>query len=250
MIKDLFQYQNGKIFLIDKPWGWTSFDVVKKMKISILMNTNSYYYKKKKKINLKIGHAGTLDPLATGLLIILTGEYTKKAYEIQDYKKTYTGIIKLGCETSSFDSETREYNFSSTLHHITPRIIKKTSEKFIGKINQFPPYFSALKKKGKKYYEYARKGKKIISIKPRCVTIYNFHILKIGIPYIKFFIECGRGTYIRSVANDFGKKLKTGAYLLSLRRESIGNFSIKESSNSIFKFFSSKELGFPCYCTK
>ncbi|WP_185872457.1 tRNA pseudouridine(55) synthase TruB [Blattabacterium cuenoti] len=233
MIKNLLEFQNGKILLIDKPWGWTSFEVVKKIKSYIITNTTKK--NTTKKVNLKIGHAGTLDPLATGLLIILTGKYTKKVNDIQNCKKTYTGIIKLGCETLSFDSETKEYNFSSTLH-ITPQFIRKISKKFIGEIDQFPPSFSALKIKGKKFYEYARKGEKIISMKSRRVKIYQFHIIKIGIPYIKFIIECGKGTYIRSFAQDFGKALKSGAYLLSLRRERIGNFSIKNSLNKELDF--------------
>ncbi|WP_317168400.1 tRNA pseudouridine(55) synthase TruB [Blattabacterium cuenoti] len=227
------EFKNGKILLVDKPWGWTSFDIVKKIKNSILTATT-------KKENLKIGHAGTLDPFATGLLIVLTGKYTKKVNEIQNYKKIYTGIIKLGCETLSFDSETKEQNFSS-VSHITPQLIKKISKKFLGEIDQYPPYFSALKTKGKRFYEYARKGLKII-IKSRRVKIYKFHILKIGIPYIKFFIECGKGTYIRSIAQEFGKALRSGAYILSLRRERIGNFSMNYSS---LELNFSKE--FTCY---
>ncbi|WP_185869285.1 tRNA pseudouridine(55) synthase TruB [Blattabacterium cuenoti] len=241
MINNLLEFQNGKILLIDKPWGCTSFEVVKKIRSSILTTTNT------KKENLKIGHSGTLDPLATGLLIVLTGKYTKKVNDIQNYKKTYTGIIKLGCETLSYDSETEEYNFSSTLH-ITPKLIRSTSQKFMGDIDQYPPFFSALKTKGKRYYEYARKGKKINSMKSRRVKIYQFHILKIVIPYIKFLIVCGKGTYIRSVAKDFGKELRSGAYLLSLRRERIGNFSLKSSDYIELNF--SKKLKFPCYFTK
>ncbi|WP_185852432.1 tRNA pseudouridine(55) synthase TruB [Blattabacterium cuenoti] len=233
MIKNLSELKNGKLLLVDKPWGWTSFDVVKKIKSSILTDT---------KENLKIGHAGTLDPFATGLLIILTGKYTKKTNEIQNFKKVYTGIMKLGCETLSFDSETEEHNFSS-ISHITPQLIKKISKKFLGEIDQYPPYFSALKTKGKRFYEYARKGIKI-GIKSRRIIIYKFHILKIGIPYIKFFIECGKGTYIRSVAQDFGKALRSGAYILSLRRERIGNFSMDTNCAST-KLNISKE--FSCY---
>ncbi|AGW86113.1 tRNA pseudouridine synthase B [Blattabacterium sp. (Nauphoeta cinerea)] len=232
-LSDLSGFKNGKILLVDKPWGWTSFEIIKKIKSYILSTTT-------KKENLKIGHTGTLDPFATGLLIVLTGKYTKKVNEIQNYKKVYTGIMKLGCETLSFDSETEEYNFSSVLH-ITPQLIKKTSKKFLGEINQSPPYFSALKKKGKRLYEYARKGIKIIP-QSRRVKIYKFHILKIGIPYIKFFIECGKGTYIRSIAQDFGKALRSGAYILSLRRERIGNFSMNSSS---IELNISKE--FSCY---
>ncbi|QIK16720.1 tRNA pseudouridine(55) synthase TruB [Blattabacterium sp. DPU] len=235
MNPNLSEFKNGKILLVDKPWGWTSFDIVKKIKNSIITAASTI-----KKENLKIGHAGTLDPFATGLLIVLTGKYTKKVNEIQNYKKVYTGIIKLGCETLSFDSETEEHNFSS-VSHITPKLIKKIAQKFLGDIDQYPPYFSALKTKGKRFYEYARKGIKII-IKSRRVKIYNFHILKIGIPYIKFFIECGKGTYIRSLAQDFGKSLQSGAYILSLRREGIGNFSMNSSSVKLNLF---KE--FPCY---
>ncbi|WP_185869858.1 tRNA pseudouridine(55) synthase TruB [Blattabacterium cuenoti] len=232
MIQNLSEFKNGKILLIDKPWGWTSFEIVKKIK---------KYFLSKKEI-FKIGHTGTLDPLATGLLIVLTGEYTKKVSYIQNYKKYYTGIIKLGCETLSFDSETEEHNFSS-ISHITSKLIKKTAKKFIGEINQFPPSFSALKIKGKRFYEYARNGEKIENIKYRRVKIYQFHILKIGIPYIKFFIKCGKGTYIRSIAKDFGKKIQSGAYLLSLRRERIGNFYM--NNNYSIKLDISKE--FPCY---
>ncbi|WP_185849469.1 tRNA pseudouridine(55) synthase TruB [Blattabacterium cuenoti] len=235
MSTNLLEFKNGKILLVDKPWGWTSFDIVKKIKNYILTETI-------KKENLKIGHAGTLDPFATGLLIVLTGKYTKKVNEIQNYKKIYTGIIKLGCETLSFDSETEEYNFSS-VSHVTPQLIKKISKKFLGEIDQYPPYFSALKTKGKRFYEYARKGKKIL-IKSRRVKIYKFHIIKIGIPYVKFFIECGKGTYIRSIAQDFGKALRSGAYILSLRRERIGNFSMTMNC-SFIELNVSKE--FSCY---
>ncbi|BAM99577.1 tRNA pseudouridine(55) synthase TruB [Blattabacterium cuenoti] len=236
MIPNLSEFKNGKILLVDKPWGWTSFNIVKKIR-SFILNATTINIKKEK---LKIGHAGTLDPFATGLLIVLTGKYTKKVNEIQNYKKVYTGIIKLGCETLSFDSETEEYNFSA-ISHITPQLIKKISKKFLGEIDQYPPYFSALKTKGKRFYEYARKGIKIVR-QSRRVKIYKFHILKIGIPYIKFFIECGKGTYIRSIAQDFGKALRSGAYILSLRRERIGNFSM--SCSSIELKISKK---FPCY---
>ncbi|WP_185878684.1 tRNA pseudouridine(55) synthase TruB [Blattabacterium cuenoti] len=218
-------FEKDQLLLIDKPWGWTSFKVVKiiRKKISNFLGKN-----------LKIGHAGTLDPLATGLLIILIGrENTKKMDSIQNYKKTYTGIIKLGCMTQSFDSETEEYNFSST-SHITPELVQEISKKFKGEIDQFPPSFSALRMEGKRFYEYARKGKEINPMKPRKVKIYKFCVLKIGIPYIQFFVECGKGTYIRSIAKDFGIAIKSGAYLLSLRRESIGPFSIRNSYSMDF----------------
>ncbi|WP_185882136.1 tRNA pseudouridine(55) synthase TruB [Blattabacterium cuenoti] len=228
-----YAFEKDQLLLIDKPWGWTSFEVVKIIRKKI----RSFFGE-----NLKIGHAGTLDPLATGLLIVLIGrKYTKKVDYIQNYKKTYTGIIKLGCMTQSFDSETEEYNFSST-SHITHELVQEISKKFKGEINQYPPDFSALRMKGKRLYEYARKGKKINHMKPRRVKIYQFHILKIGIPYIQFFVECGKGTYIRSIAQDFGIAIKSGAYLLSLRRESIGPFSIKNSYSMDFELSNSKRM--------
>ncbi|WP_185855734.1 tRNA pseudouridine(55) synthase TruB [Blattabacterium cuenoti] len=219
---DLSEFQKGKILLVDKPWGWSSFKIVKEIKnyITKIGNNNS--------LKIKIGHAGTLDPLATGLLVVLTGKFTKKVSIIQNCKKSYTGIIKLGCDTFSFDSETKEKNFSS-ISHINEKMIENISEKFTGEIEQFPPYFSALKKKGKKYYEYARIGKKMNFLTSRIVKIYKFSILKIKIPYIRFFIECGKGTYIRSLANDFGIALKSRAYLLSLRRERIGRYSLNKN---------------------
>lgn len=240
MIKYLSEFKNGKTLLVDKPWGFTSFEIVKKIKNAIL---EKYSNSNNRKENLKIGHAGTLDPLANGLLIVLTGRSTKNVKHIQNYKKAYTGIIKLGCETKSFDSETEEYNYSSTFH-ITPKLVRNTSKKFIGEINQYPPYFSALKVNGKKLYEYARKEKEFsYLIKPRLVKVYQFHILKISVPYIRFFIECGKGTYIRSIAKDFGKKIGSTAYLLSLRRERIGNYTMKNSKYKLLNI--SKE--FVCY---
>ncbi|WP_185860139.1 tRNA pseudouridine(55) synthase TruB [Blattabacterium cuenoti] len=234
-MKNLSEYafEKDQLLLIDKPWGLTSFEVVKIIRKKIRSFLGE---------NLKIGHAGTLDPLATGLLIVLIGRrYTKKMDAIQNYKKTYTGIIKLGCMTQSFDSETEEYNLSST-SHITPELVQEISEKFKGEINQYPPDFSALRMEGKRLYEYARKGKKINQMKPRIVKIYKFHILKIGIPYIQFFVECGKGTYIRSIAKDFGTAIKSGAYLLSLRREGIGPFSIKNSYSMDFELSNFKRM--------
>ncbi|WP_185873516.1 tRNA pseudouridine(55) synthase TruB [Blattabacterium cuenoti] len=217
-----FNLLNGKILIVDKPWGWSSFKVVKTIKNFII---------KKIKKNIKIGHSGTLDPLATGLLIIMIGDATKKTNIFHNYKKSYTGIIKLGCETISLDSETEEINFSS-ISHITTKLVYNTSKKLVGNINQVPPYFSALKKNGKRFYKYARNKEKI-ELLPRKITIYKFDILNIWMPYLKFFIECGKGTYIRSVAKDLGFLLKSKAYLLSLRRESIGNFYINFRSNKI-----------------
>ncbi|WP_185868714.1 tRNA pseudouridine(55) synthase TruB [Blattabacterium cuenoti] len=235
------EFQKGKIFLVDKPWGWTSFEVVKKMK-NFLINSFPTIHNKN---SLKIGHAGTLDPLATGLLIILLGKKTKKTEEIHCYRKIYTGIIKLGCETPSFDSETNEYNFSS-ISHITPHLVETVSKQFIGEIHQIPPSFSSLKKKGKRFYKYARFGEKMDFIRSRKITIYQFRTIKIRIPYIKFFIECGKGTYIRSLAKDFGIALKSTSYLLSLRRERIGKYSInRKDMKVVMKLQISNK--YPCY---
>ncbi|WP_185878112.1 tRNA pseudouridine(55) synthase TruB [Blattabacterium cuenoti] len=231
---NLLELQNGMILMVDKPWGWSSFKVVKTIK---------NFIKRKINIKIKIGHSGTLDPMATGLLIILIGKATKKTNIFHNYKKSYTGIIKLGCETISLDSETEEINFSS-ISHITPKLIEKTSKKLIGEINQIPPYFSALKKNGKRLYQYARNKEKI-ELFSRKIIIYKFNILNIWIPYLKFFIECGKGTYIRSVAKDLGYFLNSKAYLFSLRRESIGNFFF---SNKLKKIDELSNI-FSCYTT-
>ena len=206
----------GKMLLVDKPLTWTSFDVVKYIRKSLVSK-----FKIKR---IKVGHAGTLDPLATGLLIICIGRQTKQISIYQNLTKTYTGKFKLGETTPSYDAET-EVNKSFNYDHIKENDIINLSQKFTGKLMQKPPIFSALKKNGKRMYEYARENKKI-EIHEREINIYEFEIIKFTDPYIEFKITCSKGTYIRSIANDFGKKLNSGSYLSELRRINIGEFSV------------------------
>ena len=210
---------NGKMILIDKPIEWTSFDVVKYIRKSLQTRL------KAKKI--KVGHAGTLDPLATGLLIICIGKETKNISKYQDLSKKYTGIIKLGETTPSYDRET-EINETYDYDHIDEEKVLKISKKFIGRQKQLPPIYSALKKDGKRMYKYAREKIKIL-IEPRDIEIYDFQILNFSLPYIEFIIKCSKGTYIRSVASDYGKKLNSGSHLYELKRVSIGDFSISDA---------------------
>lgn len=210
---------NGKIILIDKPIEWTSFDVVKYIRKSLQARL------KVKKI--KVGHAGTLDPLATGLLIICIGKETKNISKYQDLSKKYTGIIKLGETTPSYDRET-EINGTHDYNHVDENKVLKISKTFIGKQKQLPPIYSALKKDGKRMYKYARE-KIEIEIEPREIEIYDFEILNFSAPYIEFVIKCSKGTYIRSIANDYGQKLNSGSHLYELKRISIGDFSISDA---------------------
>ena len=210
---------NGKMILIDKPIKWTSFDAVKYIRKSLQTRLQA------KKI--KVGHAGTLDPLATGLLIICIGKETKNISKYQNLPKKYTGIIKLGETTPSYDRET-EINGTYDYNHIDEDKVLNISKTFLGKQKQLPPIYSAIKKDGKRMYKYARE-KINIEIEPRDIEIYDFEILNFDAPYIEFLISCSKGTYIRSVANDFGEKLKSGSHLFKLRRESVGNFTIREA---------------------
>ncbi len=212
-------FLKGTTILFHKPIGWTSFDLVKKVRNIIKSN------KKIKKI--KVGHAGTLDPLADGLLIICTGRFTKKIEEIQQQQKIYTGEITLGGTTPSFDRET-EINKTFETSHITEKLLIESCKTFEGKIMQKPPIFSALKREGKRLYQHARQGT-YIEIKAREVNIEKFEITSINIPKIEFRVICSKGTYIRSLANDFGEKLKCGAYLSKLRRVQIGKFKLDEA---------------------
>ena len=212
-------FLEGQVLLFHKPLRWSSFDVVKKIRNII---KTSFNLKK-----IKVGHAGTLDPLADGLLIICTGKFTKRIEEIQKQKKIYTGEIKLGATTPSYDKET-EINKTFEISHVKNEILLETCKKFEGKIMQKPPIFSALKRNGKRLYQYAREGANV-KIKAREVEIEKFQITDINIPKLKFRVSCSKGTYIRSLANDFGEKLKCGAYLTSLRREQIGNFKLDEA---------------------
>ena len=212
--------------LIDKPIGWTSFDVVNKIRGAI-RNYLREHTEDKNSGKIKVGHAGTLDPLATGLLIICTGKFTKRIDEFMAQEKEYTGTITFGASTPSYDSETpADFNFD--IATLNKEDILKASQKFIGEIAQVPPMYSAIKQEGKKLYELARKGI-TVEIKPRMVTIKEFELTEIDFPHVKFRIVCSKGTYIRSIAHDLGKALKNGAHLSSLRRTRIGDYDVKDA---------------------
>ena len=230
MKNTLDDFEKGKLLLIDKPIGWSSFQVVNKLRWHIKKNFNL------KKI--KVGHTGTLDPLATGLLLICTGKMTKEIESFQAQEKVYTGTLKLGSTTPSFDLET-EINQQFPTDHINENILYTTSKKFLGEIEQYPPIYSAIKKDGKRLYEYARKGKKV-DIKARKVYIKSFNITGFKNQDVDFEIHCGKGTYIRSLVNDFGKALNSGAHLLSLKRTKIGDFSV-DNALKIEEFIESLE---------
>ncbi len=222
LISDINELQNadflsGVTILVDKPLEWTSFDVVNKIRFTL-----------RKKLGvkkIKVGHAGTLDPLATGLLIISIGKDTKLINTYQDMDKEYSGSMILGATTQSFDSEFEPDNYFPT-EHINDDLLGKIRRKFIGIIEQVPPKYSAVKIEGKSAYKLARKGIDF-EIKKRQVEIFEFEFLKVEIPEIEFRVKCQKGTYIRSLVNDFGKELNSGAYLSSLRRIGIGNFKIE-----------------------
>lgn len=207
------QFEEGQVLLIDKPLRWTSFDAVRKIRNKIGIK--------------KVGHAGTLDPLATGLLIICTGKFTKKINEFMGMPKQYVGTITIGSTTPTYDLESEPENFVD-YNHITPQQILETTQKFIGNILQYPPQHSAIKKNGVRLYETARMGIEV-KVDPRPVTISTFEITKIELPEIHFLVNCSTGTYIRSLANDFGKALGIGGYLSSLRRTKIGEFTTNNS---------------------
>jgi tRNA pseudouridine55 synthase len=212
-------FKNGKVLLIDKPLEWTSFQVVNKIRWQIRQKFNL------KKI--KVGHAGTLDPLATGLLILCTGKFTKKIDEFQTQEKEYTGTFTIGASTPSYDLETK-VDKTYAIDHINASLIQKATQQFIGDINQKPPIFSAIKKEGKRLYELARAGE-TTEIKSRKVTISEFEITNIDMPNIEFRVVCSKGTYIRSLAYDFGLALGSGAHLSALKRTKIGNFNVKNA---------------------
>ncbi|MFK5973911.1 MAG: tRNA pseudouridine(55) synthase TruB [Flavobacteriaceae bacterium] len=216
-------FLEGQLLLIDKPVGWSSFQAVNKLKWAI-----------RKKFDLKkikIGHAGTLDPLATGLLLICTGKFTKKINELQGQIKEYTGTISLGATTPSYDLET-EVDNTFPFDHISESLIRQATATFIGEIEQQPPIFSALKKDGKRLYEYAREGK-TVEIKKRKVSVSVFEITRIKLPEVQFRILCSKGTYIRSLAYDFGIALESGAHLSDLRRTKIGDYNVDKALDPI-----------------
>jgi tRNA pseudouridine55 synthase len=201
------------VILIDKPLEWTSFDIVKKLRGKLKIR--------------KIGHAGTLDPLATGLLILCTGKKTKIINSIQEQLKEYTGTMVLGKTTPSYDLETA-IEEAGDISEITPEILTKLIPQFTGKIEQTPPIYSAIKINGQRAYNKARAGEKV-EIKSRVISIYNFELTKIELPKVEFKVNCSKGTYIRSLANDFGEAVGVGAYLSELRRTKIGDYSVNDA---------------------
>lgn len=212
-------FQNGQIILIDKPLHWTSFQAVNKMKWVL-----------KSKLGLKkikIGHAGTLDPLATGLLLVCTGKFTKRITELQGQAKEYTGTFFIGATTPSYDLET-EIDETFPTSHINEALLHETLKQFLGEIDQKPPIFSAIKKDGVRLYEHARAGESV-EIATRKTTIHKFEITRIALPEIDFRVVCSKGTYIRSLAFDFGKALQSGAHLIVLRRTKIGDFDVQNA---------------------
>lgn len=212
-------FKNGQTIIVDKPLGWTSFQVVNKLRWAI---RQKFRIKK-----IKVGHAGTLDPLATGLLVICTGKFTKKINEFQSESKEYTGTITLGATTPSYDLETEIDQIFPT-NHISQKNIQDATKTFLGKIQQTPPLYSAIKKDGIRLYELARKGENT-EINSREIEIFSFDITQIEIPEVKFKIVCSKGTYIRSIANDFGKTLQSGAHLTALRRTKSGDFDLSNA---------------------
>jgi len=209
----LSAYLDGKVLLIDKPLQWTSFDIVNKIRYMIRVR--------------KVGHAGTLDPLATGLLIVCTGKFTKQINEYQGLNKEYIGTLVLGATTASYDLETEPENFKSVDHLTEDQMIGATHS-FVGEILQIPPQHSAIKKEGMRLYESARKGIEV-KVDPRKVNIQSFEITRINLPHIEFKVVCSTGTYIRSLVKDFGEALGVGAYMSHLRRTKIGDFKIEDA---------------------
>ena len=206
-------FEEGRVLLIDKPLKWTSFDVVRKIRNTLKIK--------------KVGHAGTLDPLATGLLIVCTGKFTKKINEYMAQEKEYTGTITLGAETPTYDLESKPENFKP-IQHIDEEIIKETTKQFTGEILQTPPIHSAIKQQGKPVYLLARKGVEVI-LEPRKITIHDFEITAIDLPVVSFRVVCTTGTYIRSLASDFGNALGCGGHLSKLRRTRIGKFKVDDA---------------------
>lgn len=212
-------FKNGQILLIDKPLHWTSFQVVNKLRWAI---RKRFGLKK-----IKVGHAGTLDPLATGLLIVCTGKMTKKIAELQGQPKEYTGTFHLGATTPSFDLET-ETDQTWPTEHLREEMIRDAANHFTGVIQQYPPIYSAVKQDGERLYLKARRGEQV-EMKLREVRIHAFEITRIDMPEVDFRVVCSKGTYIRSLANDFGKYLKSGAHLTALCRTKSGEFDLKEA---------------------
>lgn len=226
-----FDFRSGEVILIHKPLTWTSFQVVNKMKYIIKHHPSQWL--EGKRIEPKIGHAGTLDPLATGLLIVCTGKQTKSIESYQALEKEYTGTFFIGATTPCFDLE-KAIDAWYPVEHLTEQLIYETAEKFTGIQEQTPPLFSAVKIDGKRAYELARAGKEA-EIKSKKISIHEFKITRIALPEVDFKVVCSKGTYIRSLARDFGLSMGTGAHLTALCRTRIGNFKL-ENAMSLEKF--------------
>jgi tRNA pseudouridine55 synthase len=214
-----FHFQEGEVLLIDKPHGWTSFDVVNSLRYFI----RKVYNLKK----IKVGHAGTLDPMATGLLIICTGKMTKQIDRFQGMDKVYVGQMHLGATTPSYDKET-EPDRHFEISDLSFEKLQEATLQFTGEIEQVPPVYSAIKIKGKRAYNFARQNEEVV-LKPRKVTIHRFEIVNYYPPLAEFYVKCSKGTYIRSLVRDFGESLQNGAYLTALKRTQIGDFALSDA---------------------
>jgi len=218
-IKESYDFKAGEVLLFDKDLEWTSFDLVQRVRNSVCRKMG---IKK-----LKVGHAGTLDPLATGLMILCTGKATKQIESLQVQEKEYTATLKLGATTPSYDCETEE-DSQNDFSHVTENVIEEVLEKFIGEIEQVPPVFSAVKVQGKRAFEYARSGEKL-ELKAKKIVIKTIELVKIDLPLVEIQVVCSKGTYIRALARDVGEALSCGAYLTQLRRTRIGNFQVEDA---------------------
>ena len=223
-LKKTYDFLGGEVLLFDKDLQWTSFDLVQRVRNTLCRKMG---IKK-----MKVGHAGTLDPLATGLMILCTGKSTKLIESFQDREKEYLATIKLGATTPSFDRETEE-DSAGSYDHITPENFENALQKFKGETDQVPPVFSAVKVKGKRAFDYARNGEEL-KLQPRKVVITEIETKSFDLPYIKIKVTCSKGTYIRALARDIGEELKCGAYLTELRRTRIGEYEVDDAMNIQF----------------
>ncbi len=226
----IIDLETGSVLLVNKPISWTSFDVTNKIKHLILRKINRERKEGELKTRkAKVGHAGTLDPLATGLLIVCVGKETKNIDQYMGMPKVYTGSFFLGAITPSYDRETEPVSFFET-KHITEELIFQTAKQFLGEQSQVPPAYSAIQKEGVRAYVSARAGEEVI-LEPRRITLFDFEITSIDLPLVSFNIKCSKGTYIRALARDFGKALGSGAYLYSLCRTQIGDFHLSDAKS-------------------
>ena len=223
-LKKAYDFLNGEVLLFDKNLDWTSFDLVQRVRNSLCRKMG---IKK-----MKVGHAGTLDPLATGLMILCTGKATKQIESFQQEEKEYLATLKLGATTPSFDMETEEDSISD-FSHVTRQQFEEVLNSFLGEINQVPPVFSAVKVNGKRAFEYARNGKDL-ELQPKKIVISNIDVEKFNLPEVKIRVVCSKGTYIRALARDLGEKLNCGAYLTGLRRSRIGGFRVEDALDMDF----------------